>query len=66
VPLPTMCHYHSTLTLRYVNSSLESVEGQLADGTLAAMACLAAFEVINTCYFKGSIRISSLQSANCQ
>jgi hypothetical protein len=33
------------MTIRYVNSSLESVEGQIADGTLAAIACLAAFEV---------------------
>lgn len=44
-PVPLKCHYHSTMTIRYVNSSLESVEGQIADRTLAAIACLAAFEV---------------------
>ena len=46
VPVPESCHHHSTLTIRYVNSSLASPEGQIADGTLAAMACLAAFEVM--------------------
>jgi len=45
-PVPSRCHYHSTMTIRYVNSSLESVEGQIADGLLAAIAGLAAFEVI--------------------
>jgi hypothetical protein len=46
VPVPEACHHHSTLVIRYVNSSLESPEGQIADGTLAAIASLAAFEVI--------------------
>jgi hypothetical protein len=45
VPVPAVCHSHSALTIGYVNSSLETVEGQTADGTLAAIACLAAFEV---------------------
>jgi hypothetical protein len=46
VPVTSTCLYHSTQTMRCVNSSLESVKGQIADGTLAAIACLAAFEVI--------------------
>jgi hypothetical protein len=45
VPVPTACHSQNALTIGYVNSSLETVEGQIADGTLAAIACLAAFEV---------------------
>lgn len=46
VPVPSSCHIHSALAIRYVKSSLETAEGQIADGTLAAIACLAAFEVI--------------------
>ncbi len=45
VPVPSIFHYHSVVTIQYINSSLETVEGQIADGTLAAIACLAAFEV---------------------
>lgn len=45
LPLPSSCHHHSALTIRYINSSLESIDGQAADGTLAAIACLVAFEV---------------------
>jgi hypothetical protein len=45
MPVPSICHYHSMLTIQCVNSSLETVEGQIADGTFAAIACLAAFEV---------------------
>jgi hypothetical protein len=44
VPAPPVCYYHSALTIRLVNTSLESVEGQLAEGTLAAVACLVVFE----------------------
>jgi hypothetical protein len=45
IPLSSSCHHHSALAIGYINSSLESVEGQTADGTLAAIACLVAFEV---------------------
>jgi len=44
VPLPTACYYHSALTIRQVNASLESYEGQISEGTLATIACLVIYE----------------------
>ena len=45
VPLPPECENYSAMTIRQVNASLEQAEGQIAEGTLGAVACLAAYEV---------------------
>ncbi|KAE9366936.1 hypothetical protein N431DRAFT_515615, partial [Stipitochalara longipes BDJ] len=60
-PVPEACHYHSALTIRYINSSLESVEGQIADGTLAAIACLAAFENAVDPVTNSSVHIAGME-----
>ena len=41
----TECYTHQTEAIRHIIASFESPETQLQEGTVDAVACLAAFEV---------------------
>jgi hypothetical protein len=44
-PLPVECFQHKGEVIRIINERLSDPTRRVADGTIAAIACLAAFEV---------------------
>lgn len=42
---PQECFYHYSEAMKYTRASLENADTEIREGTVAAVACLAAFEV---------------------
>lgn len=43
--MPPECLYHYNEAIKYTSANIEDSRNQLREGTVAAVACLAAFEV---------------------
>lgn len=43
--MPPECFYHYNEAIKYTSANLENAQDQVQEGTVAAVACLAAFEV---------------------
>ncbi|KAF8848972.1 hypothetical protein BDZ45DRAFT_252598 [Acephala macrosclerotiorum] len=59
---PPECFYHYSEAIKYTSASLENAESQLHEGTVAAVACLAAFETaVNFNTTSESVHIDGLE-----
>ena len=63
--VPPECFYHYNEAIKYTSANLEDEESQMREGTIAAVTCLAAFEV-NLPGLKYETIIADLQSDCCQ
>ncbi|KUJ09548.1 uncharacterized protein LY89DRAFT_740633 [Mollisia scopiformis] len=60
--MPPECFYHYDEAIKYTSAKIEKADDQLEEGTVAAVACLAAFEtVINHNNTSESVHLNGLE-----